>query len=204
MPELSPRQSQVLGLIERYWNQHGVSPSTGEMAVAIGLSRQTVYEHMLALERKGLITHIEGQSRSWRLLRRQPSEEPNPRLIPLVGRVAAGAPVLAQENIESWIASTRHREGETLFALRVQGESMVETGILDGDLVVVRQQEIAENGDIVLALVDGDSATIKRFFTQGQEVLLVPANADMEVGRYHASRVAIQGKVVESRRTYES
>jgi repressor LexA len=154
----------------------------------------------MAIKRKGALVHVEGQSRSWR-----PTSVVSghaERRIPIVGQVAAGAPLLAQENIDGWLTVSNVREGQTVFALHVRGDSMTGAGILDGDLVIVRQQPVAEDGDIVLALIDEQDATIKRLRRHGDRVTLQPENPAHEPLTLPADRVQLQGKVIGLRRDY--
>lgn len=196
--DLTEKQRAILDAIQDYWREFGVPPSLADLAAAIGISRATAHEHVLALKRKGFIDHIEGAGRTWRPLS---GPDPSARRIPVVGRVAAGVPILAQENIEGWITVDDVRGNDVLFALRVQGDSMIEAGILDGDLVVVRQQETAENRDIVVALIDDQDATVKRFIRGKKVVWLEPANHALVPHDYAPERVRLQGKVVGVRRS---
>ena len=195
---LTARQKAVLTAIQAYWDTYGVAPSLANLATALGISRSTVHEHILALKRKGHLVHIEGASRTWRLIDRPPSREI--RRIPVVGRIAAGRPILAAENIEDWIIVEEANPSDTLFGLRVQGDSMVGAGILDGDVVIVRQQETADDGEIVVALVDDEEATIKRLQQRGDMIMLVAENHSYEPIECRHDRVRVQGKVLSVRR----
>lgn len=202
MRELTQKQQAVLAVIEAHWRAHGVSPSVAEIAARLGLRKSTTHEHLMAIKRKGALVHVEGQSRSWRPASMAPAvPEPPQRRIPVVGRVAAGAPILAHENIEGWLP-VPERPGQTLFALQVQGDSMTGAGILDGDLVIIQQQPVAEEGDIVLALIDDQDATIKRLRRHGDRITLEPENPEYEPLTLHADRVQLQGKVIGLRRDY--
>jgi repressor LexA len=123
--------------------------------------------------------------------------------VPLVGRVAAGVPILAKENIEEWITVDGLNATDNYFALHVRGDSMIEAGILDGDVVIARQQQVAENGDIVIALVDDEAATVKKFHRAGTTVSLIAMNPRYEPIVLRGDRVHIQGKVIELRRRLE-
>lgn len=197
MSSLPPRQLNVLQVIQSYWHEHGVAPSLADIAQALGLSRQTVHEHVQALRKKGYLDHVEGVGRSWK-----PTEtaEPDSRRIPVVGRVPAGQPVFAHEDIEGWITVDDAPASVTLFALRVRGDSMTGAGILDGDLVVVRQQGAADSGDVVVALVDDEDATVKKLERQGGMVRLVAMNPAYEPIEAPGERVRVLGKVVGIRR----
>ena len=198
--QLTDKQEAVLAVIERHWRAHGVSPSVAEIAERLGLRKSTTHEHLMAIKRKGALVHVEGQSRSWRSTSVVSGQAE--RRIPIVGQVAAGAPLLAQENIDGWLTVSGVREGQTVFALHVRGDSMTGAGILDGDLVIVRQQPVAEDGDIVLALIDEQDATIKRLRRHGDRVTLQPENPAHEPLTLPADRVQLQGKVIGLRRDY--
>ncbi len=198
--DITPKQRAVLSLVEEHWRRRGMGPSLAELAHRLSISRPAVHDHLLALEKKGFLEHAEGIGRSWR-----PSSVATwgtAEKVPLVGRVAAGKPILAKENIEGWVPVDRSHPGETLFALRVKGDSMVDIGILEGDVVIVRHQETADSGEIVVALVDDEEATVKRLGRTGPTVQLKPENSSMPVMELPAHRVCIQGKVVGLLRHY--
>jgi len=172
-PPLPSRQQAVLEVIQTFWQEHGVAPSLADVARTLGVSRQTIHEHFRALQRKGLLDNLDGVARSWRPT--TPHQKETSR-VPIVGQVAAGQPIFAEENIEGWITVDNARPSDTLFALHVCGDSMIDAGILDGDLVVVRQQQDANDGDIVVALVDDETATVKKLRRSGGEVRLLAMN----------------------------
>lgn len=195
---LTDKQSEMLSLVEDHWREHDAAPSVSELATRLDVSKPTAHSHLLALKKKGFLVHAEGKGRTWR-----PMSVASPyrvERIPLVGRIAAGMPILAQEMIEAWIPVEVRAGHGVLFGLRVQGESMIDAGILNGDVVIVRQQETAEPGEIVVALVDEEDATVKRLRRRGRNVILEPANEAMQPIEVGASRVRIQGKVVGLRR----
>lgn len=196
--EPTDKQREVLAAIEQYWDESGHAPSLADLASALGVSRATVHEHLGALKRKGYLANVDGVGRSWRsTLRRSRTS----RRIPIVGHVAAGAPILAQENIEGWVTIDGASERDTLFALRVHGDSMVDAGILDGDLVIVRQQETANDSEIIVALIDDQEATVKKLQRDNGHVRLVAMNCKYDpivVSPPHTLRV--QGKVIGVRR----
>ena len=173
MRSLTERQRQILGFIRDQITEHGFAPTVREIGDRFGLhSTNAVTDHLRALERKGAIERTARAARGIRL----PEERAAALRIPVVGQIAAGTPVLAEENIEDWVALDEGQvPGGRLFALRVRGDSMVDAHILDGDLVVVRMQEEAERGRIVAALI-GEEATLKTYLPQGNSVLLLPAN----------------------------
>lgn len=178
MEPLTKRQRQVLTFVERSIEERGYPPTMREIGQHMGIrSTNGVNDHLKALERKGYIVREDLKSRTLRPV----SSSSRTRDVPVVGRVAAGRPLLAVENLEESLRVDRSLVGDsdTVFALRVDGESMIEDGILDGDLVFVRQQETARSGEIVVALVD-DEATVKHYFPEPEGVRLQPANAAME------------------------
>jgi len=196
--DLTEKQRAVLVAIEEYWSRAGVAPSLADLASALQVSRATVHEHVIILKRKGHLEHIERAGRTWRPKAAVPHG--NMRRVPLVGRVAAGQPILAEENIEGWIAVESLPGGADYFALRVRGDSMIEAGILDGDTVIVRQQAVAEDGDIVVALIGEEEATVKKLRRHGEHVQLVAMNRAYAPIDEPAARVRIQGRVVGVRR----
>ena len=195
--EMTEKQREVLKVVQAYWSEHHVPPSLADLASALGVQRSTVHQHLLALKKKGYLEHIEGAGRTWRPVTEVGQAET--RRIPLVGRVAAGTPVLAQENIEDWITVSNVKLGGELFALRVRGDSMIEGGILDGDTVIVRQQYMAADGEIVVALLD-DEATVKKFRRDGDNARLEPMNPNYSPLVVRGDRFRIQGKVIGLRR----
>lgn len=185
--ELSERQRRILEVIAETVSRQGYPPTIREIASAVGLcSPASVHGHLKALEAAGYIRRGGAKRRALEVLNRSAWcsdvrwKGRNVRL-PLVGRVAAGAPILALENIEDVLELPRFlgEENGQCFALRVTGTSMINAGILDGDIVVVRQQDWAEDGDIVVALI-GEEATLKRFFRERDQVRLQPENDAME------------------------
>lgn len=196
--ELTDRQSQILDFIRAQIHRRGFPPSVREIGEAVGLSSSsTVHSHLSALEHKGFIRRDPAKPRALEVLDYRDTERgvdvTNVRAVPLVGRVAAGAPLLAAENIEETISlPTEIAEEGTSFILRVTGDSMIDAGILDGDYVVVTQQQTATNGDVVVAMVD-EEATVKRYFRETDRIRLQPENAALEP--IYARDVTILGKV---------
>jgi len=177
---LTARQQEILGYLQSHIKKHGYPPSVREIGQALGLSSSsTVHTHLTQLEEKGWIRRDPSKPRAIEIL---VDDVPDPEVItlPIVGKVAAGVPITAVENIDGYVSLSADLLGKgNHFLLRVSGDSMIEAGILDGDLVIVRSQEVAENGDIVVALVD-DEATVKRFYRRPDHVELVPENPIME------------------------
>ena len=190
---LTARQREVLEIIEQHMRERGYPPSVREIGDAVGLtSPSTVHAHLAALQRRGYLRRDPTKPRALEV-RWDPNSDAvvdrRPvRHVPLVGDVAAGTDVLAQENVEELLPLPADFTGEgDLFMLRVRGDSMIEAGILDGDFVVCRAQSTAESGDIVVAGIPGDEATVKTFTTDGADVVLQPgqppARADGLPGR---------------------
>jgi repressor LexA len=200
--DLTPRQRQVLEFIDAEVRHRGYPPSVREIGEAVGLSSSsTVHAHLGALQDKGYLRRDPTKPRaievSFEPSSGAVSERRPVRHVPLVGDVAAGTGVLAAENIEESLPLPEDFTGDgTLFMLRVRGESMIDAGILDGDFVVVRQQETADNGDIVVAGIPGEEATVKTFLKKGGQITLRPANPTLEDMVFDPSEVSIYGKVV--------
>jgi repressor LexA len=196
--ELTKRQQQILDFIRGEIHRCGYPPSVREIGEAVGLSSSsTVHSHLAALEAKGFLRRDPSKPRALEVLDYRDTDRgidlSSVRAVPLVGQVAAGQPILAAENIEQTLALPAEMADDSTFILRVRGESMIEAGILDGDFVVVRQQPTANNGDIVVAMID-DSATVKTFYREADRVRLQPENSTMEP--IFTRDVSILGKVV--------
>ncbi len=197
------RQKQILDFISQYIQKYGSSPTLVEIAEAMGLSSlATVHEHLEALEKKEVITRFKGAVRGIEVLAEDLVGVLEGIEVPLVGYIAAGKPIEAVEDpTETITISPQLISGKKrAFVLQVKGESMIEDGILDHDYVVVEQQETANNGDIVVALLENGFATLKRFFKERDRIRLEPANARMEP--IYARNVRIQGRVVGVIRRY--
>jgi len=192
---LTPRQREILSYIKREVLRRGYPPSVREIGQAVGLhSSSTVHGHLGRLEEKGYIRRDPTKPRAIELVNDPDIVRKEIVNVPIVGRVTAGAPILAVENIEDFFPMPRDFASyEDVFMLKVRGDSMINAGILDGDYVVVRQQSHAQNGDIVVALI-GDEATVKRFYNEGDHIRLQPENPSMQP--IVANDVQILGKVV--------
>ena len=194
-------QAKILAYIEKATLQKGYPPSVREICDATGLkSTSTVHGHLIRLEKKGLLYRDSMKPRAISV----PSDHQMYRTeminVPIVGRVSAGSPILATENIEDYIALPQSMLGEgEHYVLGVRGESMIEAGIMDGDYVVVRKQPTAYNGDIVVAMVE-DDATVKRFYLENGHFRLQPENSTMEP--IIVPEVTILGKVVSLYRIF--
>jgi repressor LexA len=178
---LTKRQQEIFDFIKRYSAKHGYPPTVRDIGKAIGLtSSSTVHAHLANLEKVGLLRRDPSKPRAIEVLVDKAKQVVSPDGLPLVGQVAAGQPVLAEENIEDYVPVPDIAGGEQgEFLLRVKGDSMKDAGILDGDHVVVRRQAAARNGEIVVALV-GEDATVKRFFKENDHIRLQPENDQME------------------------
>lgn len=195
--ELSHRQRQILQYIIQHTQMHGYPPTVREIGEAVNLSSSsTVHAHLRALEQAGLIRRDASLTRAIQIVAGNVESYKPKRVanLPVVGRVAAGRPLLAVEDIEdTYPVPAEFLSGNDGFMLKVRGESMIEDGIMDGDFVIVRRQNVAENGDTVVAMVD-DEATVKRFFRENGKIRLQPANSTMPPMYY--PQVEIVGKVV--------
>lgn len=196
MAELSNMQQRIYEYIASCIREQGYPPSVREIGEAVGLkSPSTVHFHLKHLEEAGVIAKGAGKGRAITLTEPPASED----RVPIVGNVAAGSPILAEECIEDYLTfDTGGRSGE-YFALRVRGESMLNAGILPGDLVVVRRQQVANNGEIVVAMIE-DEATVKRFSRQNGHVWLLPENE--AYSPIDGTYAQILGKVVAVVRRY--
>ena len=194
---LTKRQKQILDFVETFTQRNGYAPSFEEIAEEFGYSSlATVHEHLTNLERKGYIRKAYNESRSVELV---PQEPPAAAVeLPLFGTVAAGLPIEAIRNDETLtVPNDMVRRGSDNYVLRVEGDSMIEEQIRDGDYIVVSAQNTARDGEMVVALVGGDSATVKKLYReQGGLIRLQPANATMDPILVPARDVTIQGVVV--------
>ena len=210
--DLTKRQHEIFDFIKRYSASYGYPPTVRDIGKAVGLaSSSTVHAHLANLERIGLLRRDPTKPRAIELLDRAAAGVDRAAAnfdraaagmrslvrpgLPLVGNVAAGQPILAEENVEEYVQTPTLAGGaDGEYLLRVRGDSMKDTGILDGDVVVVRSQQVARDGEIVVALVEGEEATVKRFFQEKDHVRLQPENPDIEPIR--SRHVDVLGKVV--------
>ena len=195
MKPLSKSQQKILDYLKKC-SENGRVPSVREICDYTGLSStSTVHHHLKALEEKGLIVREHGVNRCIQITGEEKSVN-----VPVVGKVAAGEPITAIQNIEFYVpVSEQLKRGRELFALRIQGESMVNAGILDGDIVIVHRTPVAENGEIVVAMVE-DAATVKRFYKENGHFRLQPENDSYEP--IIVDEVVLLGKVVSLIRNY--
>lgn len=198
MVDLTKRQQEIFEFIKRYSARYGYPPTVRDIGKAVGLaSSSTVHAHLANLEKVGLLRRDPTKPRAIELLDRAVGgvrSMVKPPGLPLVGQVAAGQPILAEENVEEYVQTPAVIGGEDgEYLLRVRGESMKNVGIIEGDLVVVRPQETANDGDIIVALV-GEEATVKRFFQEADHIRLQPENDAMEPIR--TKEVRVLGRVI--------
>jgi repressor LexA len=200
---LTDRQQQIWNYLVEYVDRHGYPPTVREIGEQVGLaSPSTVHAHLANLERAGLLKRDPTKPRALELLGRERREAEvsapvgDAVRLPLLGEIAAGGPLLAAENIEEYLSLPKSTKGD--FLLRVKGDSMVEAGILDGDLVIVQRAQEARNGEIVVALAgddeSADEATVKTFYKEKGRIRLQPENASMEP--IYAAHVQVIGRVV--------
>jgi repressor LexA len=193
--DLSKRQREIFDFISRYLKQHGYPPTVREIGKAVGLhSSSTVHAHLSKLESLGVVKRDPSKPRALEVMVQRAKKAVRPAGLPLVGQVAAGEPILAEENIEEYLEVPDMIGGEDGdYILRVRGESMIDAGILEGDFVVVRPTERARDSEIVVALIE-DEATVKRFFREKDQVRLQPENKSMKPIRTRDARIL--GRVV--------
>lgn len=199
MQKLSKRQQLIVDFIKSEVDVKGYPPSVREIAKAVGLaSSSTVHGHLERLENKGYIRRDPTKPRAIEVIDEsyQNMEKDSARYVPIIGKVTAGSPITAIENVDEYmpIPSSSVQQDDHLFILTVEGESMVNAGIHDGDRVTVKQQSTAENGEIIVAMTDDDEATIKRFYKEASQFRLQPENDAMEAMYY--DNVTILGKIV--------
>jgi len=201
--KLTARQRELLQFVERFIVEEGYPPTLAEIGRAMGIrSKNGVNDHLLALQKKGYLTRS-SRARSIRLLHGRDSERiPSPVTVPLLGRVAAGEPVISEQYIEGYVPVKPELAEGTSFALKVEGDSMIEDGILPGDVVICRNGAVPRDGDIVVALVDNET-TIKKFYRRNGDIELRPANAAMQPITVAAERVLIQGVVLALHRHFK-
>lgn len=199
LKKVSKRQEDILGFIKEEVRTKGYPPSVREIGEAVGLaSSSTVHGHLARLESKGLIRRDPTKPRAIEILDQQDSTIAKQGVVhvPLVGKVTAGLPITAIENIEEYfpIPDSYGTTEDQIFMLEIMGESMIDAGILDGDYVIVKQQATANNGEIVVAMTEDNEATVKRFFKEESYFRLQPENSSMEP--IIVDQVSILGKVV--------
>lgn len=194
MPPLTKRQRQILDFYHEYITEHGISPTLEEVAQHFGLNKVTVFGHVAELERKGVMERArKGISRGLKVVAPDDEMPPAPR-VPLLGRIAAGAPIetLEDPGVVDWNHLVPHRAD--VYALEVRGNSMVEDGIFDGDLVLIERRTDPRDGETVVAVLPGEEATLKRFYREPRGVRLEPANSALQP--IHLPEVEVRGVMI--------
>lgn len=197
---LTPKQLRVLTFIRDYSNAHGYAPTMQELADEFGVSKVTVFEHIVALQKKGFLKHARHRARSLQLNASIEFPDERPTRLPLVGRIAAGRPIEAIEEREVLDLEDLFVSPHETFVLRVKGDSMIDDRICDGDYVVVQKRNTARDGETVVALLDEGEATLKRFYREADGVRLQPANPAYKPIK--TKHVQIQGVVIGVVRKY--
>ena len=203
MKGITDRQKEVLDFISDFTEENVCPPTVREIGEHFGISLRAVQDHIAALQKKGFITQAAKRSRSIRVI--VDTREKKPPLfvgkVPLLGNVAAGRPLLSEENLDGYVNLTEPfvRPGKSYFALRVRGQSMINAGILDGDLAVVEQSNVAVDGQIVVAVID-DAITLKRYYKEAGRVRLQPENPDFPA--IYSTEVRVVGILSNIVRTY--
>ena len=201
---LTPRQLDVLSAIRNYRHLNGFAPTMQELADQLGTSKVTIFEHVGALEKKGVLARDKHKARSLEIIAEEalPDEE-RPTKLPLLGNIAAGSPIEAVENREELDLEELFCSKNGVFVLRVRGDSMIEDHLMDGDFVVIERRESARNGEQVVALLDSGEATLKRFYKEpGNRIRLQPANHTMKPKLVPANSCKVQGVVIGVLRSY--
>ena len=207
---LTQKQKDLLLLIDRKIKTFGVPPSYDEMKDALGLaSKSGIHRLITALEERGFIRRLPNKARALEVLKlpedfrpQSPAPANDAYEVPFVGKIATGNPIAANEDSYNMISVPPNMMGPDHFALEIEGESMIEAGILDGDIVIVKKANTARNNQIVVALVDQEEATLKRIYKNGQTIELIPENKDFETKTFGPDRVEVQGILVGLVRKY--
>lgn len=201
MKNLSRSQKAVYDYIVKYTKEMSYPPTVREICTALDLSStSTVHSHILSLEKRGLLKRSPSKQRSIAIVDHSETIiTESCKIVPLVGNIAAGQPILAEENIQDRVPlpnTLLRGSGDHVFMLNVEGESMIDAGILNGDMIIVQKDASVENGDIVVARIGGESATVKRFFLEKDRVRLQPENQTMEPIYAEIGDIEIDGKVI--------
>ncbi|MBP5569141.1 MAG: transcriptional repressor LexA [Treponema sp.] len=203
MRKITERQKEVLEFISNYAEENAFPPTVREISEHFNVSLRAIQDHISALQKKGFITQGQNRSRSIRVLSDIREKEPKVFMgkVPILGTVAAGKPLLSEENLDGYVNLTEPfvRPGKNYFALRVRGQSMINAGILDGDLAVIEQTSVAHDGQIIVAVID-DAITLKRYFKEAERVRLQPENPEFKA--IYCQDVRIVGILSNIVRTY--
>ena len=203
MRKITERQKEVLTYISNYTEENSYPPTVREISDHFGISLKAIQDHITALQKKGFLSQSQNRSRSIRVLSDPREKEPALYVgkIPLLGTVAAGKPLLSEENLDGYVNLPEPfiRPGKSYFALKVRGQSMINAGILDGDLAVIEQASVAVDGQIIVAVID-DAITLKRYYREAQRIRLQPENPDFKP--IYCTDVRIVGILSNIVRTY--
>jgi len=203
MRGITDRQKEVLTFISSYTEENSYPPTVRDISNHFGISLRAVQDHILALQKKGFLSQSQKKARSIRVLSDCREKEPETYIgkVPLLGTVAAGKPLLSEENLDGYVNLTEPfvRPGKSYFALRVRGQSMINAGILDGDLAVVEQASTAQDGQIIVAVID-DAITLKRYYKEAERIRLQPENPQFQA--IYCTDVRIVGILSNIVRTY--
>ena len=203
MRGITDRQKEVLTYISTYTEENSYPPTVRDISEHFGISLRAVQDHILALQKKGFLSQSQKKARSIRVLSDCREKEPQTFIskVPLLGTIAAGKPLLSEENLDGYVNLTEPfvRPGKTYFALRVRGQSMINAGILDGDLAVVEQASTAQDGQIIVAVID-DAITLKRYYKEAGRIRLQPENPQFQA--IYCTDVRIVGILSNIVRTY--
>ncbi len=203
MKGITDRQKEVLTFISSYTEENSFPPTVRDISNHFGISLRAVQDHILALQKKGFLSQSQKKARSIRVLSDCREKEPETFIgkVPLLGTVAAGKPLLSEENLDGYVNLTEPfvRPGKSYFALRVRGQSMINAGILDGDLAVVEQASTAQDGQIIVAVID-DAITLKRYYKEAERIRLQPENPQFQA--IYCTDVRIVGILSNIVRTY--
>ncbi|MDR1446200.1 MAG: transcriptional repressor LexA [Treponema sp.] len=203
MKELTARQKEVLAFIKSYIGAHSYPPTIRELADFFEISVKGAHDHVTALKKKGFLRQAGKRSRTIELIRPQGSEDPNGVVeIPILGTVAAGLPILSEENFEGTITLHRSmlKKGRSYFAMKVRGESMIGAGINSGDIAIIEKTEFVRNGEIAMVVVDDDAITLKRYYKERFRVTLLAENP--EFGPTYSQNVRVIGRLAQLYRSY--
>ena len=202
MRDLTERQKEILDFICKYIGENSFPPTIREIAGKFGITAKGAYDLVTALQKKNVIKFSNNKSRTIEIVEKESEQGGNVTSIPLLGTIAAGLPILSEENIEKMIpvAKSMLRTGKNYFALKVRGDSMIEAGILEGDIAIIESCTTCENGEIVVAVIE-DSITLKRFYKETNRVKLQPENKNYKTLYYQNIRIA--GRLKGLIRTYK-
>ena len=203
MKEITERQKEVLSYISEYTEEHSFPPTVREISDYFGITIRAIQDHIMALQKKGYLSPTQKRARSLKVISEWKDKEDSLYVgqVPLLGSVAAGKPLLSEENLDGYVNLTEPfvRPGKSYFALRVRGESMINAGILDGDLPVVEQASVATDGQIIVAVID-DAITLKRYYRESERIRLQPENPAFQP--IYCTDVRIVGILSNIVRTY--